>query len=274
MHFWSEQTLKDEPFSQQYRSVVELRFQIRSGEFQQQTSGQANGFVQANIVILPKKWAEDFLKFCVKNPKPCPLITVSEPGEYILNDLGKNLDIRTDVPAYLVFRDGQKVDELKDLKTIWQDDLVTFALGCSFSFESALIDAGLSLRHVKAGTNVPMYKTNIDTNAAGEFFGKVVVSMRSFTVPEAIQAIQVTSRYRSAHGAPIYFGDPSAIGIDDLSSPDFGDYVEVKENEVPIFWACGVTPQLAIEHAKIPFCITHKPGYMLITDILNAQLSL
>jgi uncharacterized protein YcsI (UPF0317 family) len=274
MHFWSEQTVTNEASAQHLAEVHLLRSRIRSGEYRRQTSGQVNGFVQANIVILPQQWAADFLKYCVKNPKPCPLIAVSEPGQYLLDELGNDVDIRTDVPEYLLFKNGQKVDELANLNSIWQDDLVTFALGCSFSFESALIEAGLPLRHVSCGNNVPMYKTNIDTNSAGPFSGKMVVSMRPFSIADAIQAIQITSRYRSVHGAPVHFGDPQAIGINDLHQPDFGDPVELQDHETPVFWACGVTPQLAIEQAKIPFCITHKPGYMLITDLLNAQLSL
>ncbi|MGH1441223.1 MAG: putative hydro-lyase [Cellvibrionaceae bacterium] len=274
MHFWSEQTLTDTPSAKHLSAVRDLRNQIRSGDYQSQTSGKGDGFVQANIVILPQEWAADFLKFCVKNPKSCPLIAVSEPGEYILDNLGKNIDIRTDVPKYYIFRDGRVAEELTSLQSVWRDDLVTFALGCSFSFESALIEAGLVLAHVASKSNVPMYKTSIDSNTAGAFSGKMVVSMRPLTVSETIQAIQITSRYKSVHGAPIHFGDPSAIGITDINAPDFGDKVNVEQDQIPVFWACGVTPQLAIQQAKIPFCITHKPGYMLVTDMLNAQLSL
>ncbi|MGH1486925.1 MAG: putative hydro-lyase [Cellvibrionaceae bacterium] len=274
MHFWSEQHVDNNEVNHSVAEVHQLRNKIRSGEFCQQTSGLVSGYVQTNIVILPSALAGDFLKFCVKNPKPCPLIAVSEPGEFQLKDLGPDIDIRTDVPKYLTYTNGQLTEELNDLHSVWQDDFVTFVLGCSFSFEAALLEANLPIRHIDNCTNVPMFKTNIDTNAAGVFNGKTVVTMRPFSAADAIKAVQITSRYRSVHGAPIHLGDPSLIGIDDLSQPDFGDKVEVKKGEIPVFWACGVTPQLAIEQAKIPFCITHKPGYMLITDLLNAQLSL
>ncbi len=274
MQFWSEQTVPVLNTDSYLAEASQARALIRTGQFTQQTSGLASGHVQTNIVILPKKWASDFLKFCVKNPKPCPLISVSEPGEFNLSDLGNDIDIRTDLPTYYVYENGQLDRELNDLNDIWRDDLVTFALGCSFSFEAALIEAGLSVRHINAGTNVPMYKTNIPTESSGPFAGNTIVSMRPFSVEDAIKAIQVTSHYRAVHGAPIHFGDPEAIGIKDLSQPDFGDTVDIKKNEIPVFWACGVTPQLAIEQAQIPLCITHKPGYMLITDLLNAQLAL
>lgn len=255
------------------RSAHSARKPIRRGAYTGQTSALAPGIVQGNVVILPGDWAGEFLQFCRRNPKPCTPIAVSEPGDPMLPELGEDIDIRTDVPAYCVFEHGKKVAEPTDLHDRWRDDLVTFVLGCSFSFEQALVEAGLRIRHWDAGTTVPMYKTNIETAATPRFSGPTVVSMRPFTPADAIGAIRITSRYPSVHGAPIHFGDPAAIGIADIDAPDYGDAVEVREGEVPVFWACGVTPQAAIERAKPPLCITHKPGSMLISDLPNSALA-
>jgi len=229
--------------------------------------------VQGNVVILPKALADDFLRYCQLNPKPCPVLAVSQPGDPMLPKLGADIDIRTDVPRYRVWRRGELIDEPTDLRALWRDDLVTFVIGCSFSFEQALLDAGLSLRHVDQNRNVAMYRTNIATEAAGPFHGPMVVSMRPLKAKAAIRAIQVPSRFPDVHGAPVHLGDPSLIGIADLSQPDYGDAVDVMPDELPVFWACGVTPQAAIAQAKPEFCITHAPGAMLITDLLNHQLA-
>lgn len=250
-----------------------LRQTIRVGAHTGNTSGLAPGFVQCNIVILPAAWAGDFMRFCQLNPRPCPLIaTVNSPGDYTLPPLG-DVDIRTDVPSYRIFRDGELVEELSDITALWQDDLVTFALGCSFSFEEALLADGLEVRNVTEAVNVPMYRTNIDCNSAGPFAGKMVVSMRPFRAADAIRAIQICTRFPSVHGAPIHLGDPDLIGIGDLAQPDYGDAVSVGENELPLFWACGVTPQVALAAARPPFAITHSPGCMLVTDLRNSQLA-
>jgi uncharacterized protein YcsI (UPF0317 family) len=233
----------------------------------------ARDHVQGNVVILPKALADDFLRYCQLNPKPCPVLAVSQPGDPMLPKLGADIDIRTDVPRYRVWRRGELIDEPTDLRALWRDDLVTFVIGCSFSFEQALLDAGLSLRHVDQNRNVAMYRTNIATEAAGPFHGPMVVSMRPLKAKAAIRAIQVTSRFPDVHGAPVHLGDPSLIGIADLSQPDYGDAVDVMPDELPVFWACGVTPQAAIAQAKPEFCITHAPGAMLITDLLNHQLA-
>lgn len=230
--------------------------------------------MQANLVILPANLAGDFLQFCQRNPKPCPLLAVSEPGDPRMPALGADLDLRTDVPRYRIWRDGVLVAEPSDIVDLWRDDLVGFALGCSFSFEEALVDAGLELRHWTQNCNVPMYKTDRPTAAAGVFRGPLVVSMRPFRAIDAIKAIQVTSRYAAVHGAPVHLGDPRQIGISNLSRPDFGDPVEVHADELPVFWACGVTPQAVVMEAKPAFCITHAPGHMLVTDLRNAALSL
>jgi uncharacterized protein YcsI (UPF0317 family) len=246
---------------------------IRAGEFTGQTSGLAEGHVQGNVVILPKALAHDFLHYCQRNPKPCPLLAVSEPGHAALPSLGADLDIRTDVPRYRVWRRGELVAEPTDIRDVWREDLVTFVIGCSFSFEQALIEAGLPVRHIEQGRNVPMYRTTVATAQAGPFGGPLVVTMRPMRAQAAIRAIQVTSRFPGVHGAPVHIGDPSLIGIRDLAKPDYGDAVDVHANEIPVFWACGVTPQAAIEQARPDFCVTHAPGAMLITDLLNQQLA-
>jgi uncharacterized protein YcsI (UPF0317 family) len=249
------------------------RAAIRSGEFSGHTSGLAEGHVQGNVVILPSALANDFLRYCQRNPKPCPLLAVSEPGESLLPSLGTDIDIRTDLPRYRVWRDGVLTDQPTDICHLWRDDLVTFVIGCSFSFEEALLQAGLPLRHIAQNRNVAMYRSNIATTPSGAFSGPMVVSMRPLRASDAIRAIQITSRFPNVHGAPVHIGDPTQIGITDLSAPDYGDAVEVMPDEVPVFWACGVTPQAAITQARPEFCITHAPGAMLITDLLNHQLA-
>jgi len=256
-------------------NAYQLRRLIRQNKFTHNTSGFAQGCVQGNVVILPKDWASDFLQFCQFNPKPCPLIGMSaNAGDYILPELGQDIDIRTDVPSYLLFENGQLKQELTDIKSLWRDDLVTFVLGCSFSFEEALITDGLEIRNISENKNVPMYKTTIACKSAGRFSGDTVVSMRPMQAKDAIRAIQICSRFPSVHGAPIHFGQPELIGITNINKPDYGDAVTIKEHEVPVFWACGVTPQLVLEQTKPPFCITHSPGKMLVTDITNASLAI
>ena len=250
-----------------------LRANIRSGKHTGNTSGFCPGHVQCNIVILPSAQANDFLRLCQLNPKPCPLVAMSNtPGDFSVPPLG-DIDIRSDVPSYRVFRDGILHEEITDISSLWRDDLVTFALGCSFSFEEALLADGLEVRNVTDGVNVPMYRTNIDCKPAGAFSGKMVVSMRPFKAADAIRAVQICTRFPSVHGAPIHLGDPAQIGIADLGQPDYGDAVSLGKDELPVFWACGVTPQVALEAAKPPFAITHSPGCMLVTDLRNSQLA-
>lgn len=253
--------------------ALDVRLAIRSGRWTSHTSGLADDHVQGNVVILPQALAGDFLRYCQRNPKPCPVLAVSEPGDPTLPKLGADIDIRTDVPRYRVWRHGELVDQPTDVTALWRDDLVTFVIGCSFSFEQALLEAGLALRHVDQKKNVAMYRTSIATEPAGPFSGPMVVSMRPMTAAAAIRAIQVTSRFPDVHGAPVHIGDPAQIGIADLSRPDYGDAVDVLPGELPVFWACGVTPQAALAQAKPEFCITHAPGAMLITDLLNRQLA-
>jgi uncharacterized protein YcsI (UPF0317 family) len=256
-------------------SPLDLRKKIRSGEFTGNTSGYSQGYVQGNLCILPADWANDFLQFCQSNPKPCPLIGLSSnPGDTNIAKLGADLDIRTDIPSYRIFRDGELQQEVNDVRDIWRDDLVSFVLGCSFSFEEALIADGLEIRNVSEGVNVPMYRTDIDCASAGRFGGKMVVSMRPMLPVDAIRAIQICTRFPSVHGAPIHFGDPDLIGIANIDAPEFGDAVTIRNHEVPVFWACGVTPQVALEQARPPFCITHSPGCMLVTDLPNSHLAI
>ncbi|WP_034295685.1 putative hydro-lyase [Herbaspirillum sp. RV1423] len=253
-------------------SAHDARQPIRAGIWDKHTSGLAPPNVQCNIVILPAGLASDFLHFCQRNPKPCPLLAVSEPGVPFLPDLGQDIDIRTDVPRYHVWRDGVMQQECTDIRALWSDDLVTFALGCSFSFEHALMETGIPLRHVEEGKNVAMFKTNMPTMPAGPFHGPMVVSMRPMSTAHAIRAVQITSRVPAVHGAPVHLGNPALIGIADIAQPDFGDAIDILPEELPVFWACGVTPQAVVMAARPPFCITHAPGHMLITDLLNKDL--
>jgi uncharacterized protein YcsI (UPF0317 family) len=257
------------------RALAErVRGSIRRGEWTKHTSGLADELVQGNVVILPQALADDFLRFCERNPKPCPLLAVGTPGNPLLPTLGEGVDIRSDLPRYRVWREGELVDEPTDIQALWRDDLVTFVIGCSFSFEQALMAAGMRLRHVDQGRNVAMYQTNVPTVPAGPFAGPMVVSMRPLKAADAARAAQITARFPEVHGAPVHIGDPALIGITDLARPDYGDAVDVLPDEVPVFWACGVTPQAAIAQARPPFCITHAPGAMLITDLLNHQLAI
>jgi uncharacterized protein YcsI (UPF0317 family) len=251
-----------------------VRLRVRRGEFRGTTAGLAPGYVQANLAILPRDLATEFLRFCQLNPKPCPLLAASEPGDPRLPTLGADLDIRTDVPRYRIWRDGQLIEEVPDIKAYWRDDLVAFLLGCSFSFEEALLEDGIPLRHIACGGNVPMYRTNIATAPAGRFHGPLVVSMRPLKPADAIRAVQITSRFPAVHGAPVHIGKPELIGIEDIMQPDYGDAVAVGADELPVFWACGVTPQSVIAAVKPDFCITHAPGYMLVTDLKNSRMAI
>ncbi len=251
-----------------------VRLRVRRGEHRGPTAGCAPGYVQANLAILPSELATEFLRFCQLNPKPCPLLAASEPGDPRLPGLGADLDIRTDISRYRIWRDGELIEEVPDIKAHWRDDLVAFLLGCSFSFEEALLEDGIPLRHVASGCNVAMYRTNIDTVPAGRFRGPLVVSMRPLRAADAIRAVQITSRFPAVHGAPVHIGNPGLIGIEDITRPDYGDPVAIEADELPVFWACGVTPQSVIAAVKPPFCITHAPGHMLVTDLKNSRMAI
>ncbi len=260
--------------SQTYVTPRDVRLAARSGTLVGSTAGMANGFVQVNLVIMPEEQANGFLRFCQANPKPCPVLAVSEPGARHCDLLGEDLDIARDVPSYRIYRDGEFDSTLTDVSAVWRDDLVTFALGCSFSFEHALLQNGVPVRHIEEGRNVPMYKTSIPLRRAGGFSGNMVVSMRPFRAAAAIRAVQITTRFPQTHGAPVHLGDPSLIGIKNLGSPDYGDAVSVAPDEIPVFWACGVTPQQVLMDSGIGFAITHTPGHMLVTDIPESQVAL
>ena len=256
-------------------SGLDIRRLCRTGAFVEPTSGLAAGYVQCNVVMMPADSAPYFRDFCEHNPRPCPLLAMSEaPGSVELAALGTDIDIRTDLPQYRIWRDGALTERCSDVAHVWEDDWVAFALGCSFSFEEALISAGIAIRNITEGVNVPMYRTNISCTAAGPFAGNMVVSMRPMPAADVIEAIQICARFPSVHGAPIHIGDPGHLGIDDLSRPDFGDPVTLHSNDMPVFWACGVTPQVALEAAKLPIAITHEPGHMLVTDLKNTDLAI
>ena len=250
------------------------RLAIRAGKHTGATSGLAPGFVQGNLAILPQAMAGDFLRFCQLNPKPCPLIGSSAPGDWRVPELAADLDIRTDLPRYCVWKHGELAEEPEDLLKVWRDDLVVFVIGCSFSFEEALMADGIEMRHITLNQNVPMYRTSIATKPAGPFHGPMVVSMRPLKPADAIRAVQITTRFPAVHGAPVHIGKPELIGIKDVMKPDYGDAVEVRADELPVFWACGVTPQSVIATVKPDFCITHYPGSMLVTDRKNTEFAI
>jgi len=255
------------------RRGATARASARSGAIDGHTSGLADDLVQANLVVLPRALAGDFLLYCQRNPKPCPVLAVGDAGSPTLPMLGAGIDLRHDLPRYRVWRHGELVDEPTDVAALWRDDLVAFAIGCSFSFEWALQGEGIRLRHVEQRRNVAMYRSAIATQPAGAFGGPMVVSMRPLRAADAIRAVQITARMPAVHGAPVHLGNPALIGIADLARPDYGDAVEVMADELPVFWACGVTPQAALAQARPDFCITHAPGAMLVSDLMNHQLA-
>jgi uncharacterized protein YcsI (UPF0317 family) len=255
------------------KSPKQLRELIRHNELVRPTAGLAPGYAQANLVVLPKGLAFDFLLFCQRNPKPCPVLEVLEAGEFVPVGIAPEADIRSDIARYRIFRHGQFTAEESDITGYWNNELVSFLLGCSFTFESALQRAGVPLRHIVQEKNIAMYKTNIPTVPAGVFSGPLVVTMRPIRQDQVVKAIRVTSRYPAVHGAPVHIGNPDRIGIRDLSHPDYGDAVEIKNDEVPVFWACGVTPQAVAIQSRPSLMITHAPGYMFITDIRDEELA-
>jgi uncharacterized protein YcsI (UPF0317 family) len=250
----------------------EIRRRIRSGEWRSPTAGLAPGFAQANLVVVPRDTAYDFLVFCQRNPKPCPLIDVTDPGNPEPPYAARGADLRTDLPRYRVYRRGELETEETEITRFWRPDLVAFLLGCSFTFETAMQHAGLPVRHIEDGRNVSMYVTTTACQAAGGLHGPMVVSMRPLPLVLVPRAVLITGRYPRAHGAPVHVGDPEAIGIRDLARPDFGDPPRIEPGEVPVFWACGVTPQAVAREAKVDLMITHAPGHMFITDLLDEDL--
>lgn len=256
----------------QHSTPAEIRGLCRSGAFSGQTAGMADGHVQANLMIVPAAYAFDFLLFCQRNPKPCPLVEVLEAGCFT-PACAEGGDLRTDLPGYAIYRNGVLTEQPEDIRCYWRDDLVGFILGCSFSFENALMLEGIKLRHIEKRKNVAMYKTNLACHSAGRMQGNMVVSMRPIKAENVTRAVQITARYPRVHGAPVHIGYPQGLGIADLSKPDFGDPVLLMDDELPVFWACGVTPQYIAELSRLPFCITHSPGKMLVTDLKNEELA-
>lgn len=250
----------------------QLRELIRRNEFVKPTAGLANGFAQANLVVLKKEEAFDFLLFAQRNPKSCPILDVTEPGSPIPAMAAPSADIRTDLPKYRIYRHGVLTEEVTDITEYWEEDMVGFLIGCSFTFEHALLRNDISVRHIEEDCNVPMYITNIPCVKAGKFHGMTVASMRPIRQEEVVRAVQVTSRFPAVHGAPIHIGNPEELGITELSRPDFGDAVTIRDGEVPVFWACGVTPQAVAMATKPPLMITHAPGHMFITDLQDEKL--
>lgn len=251
---------------------LEVRKLIREGKITCQTSGMCLGYAQANLVIVPKNIAYDFLLFTQRNPKSCPLLEVGDVGDKFLKYLGKDINIAKDIPKYRIYKKGELIGEYTDIEKFWREDFVSFLIGCSFSFESELLEADIPVRHIEKGCNVPMFITNIDCNEAGIFKGKMVVSMRPIPKDKVVKSVLVSGSMPKVHGAPIHIGNPEDIGIKDINKPDFGDKVIIKEGEVPVFWPCGVTPQSVIMNVKPEIVITHSPGHMLITDIKNVNL--
>jgi uncharacterized protein YcsI (UPF0317 family) len=251
---------------------AQVREKIRSGEITGQTSGMCPGYAQANLAVLPRDLAYDFLLFTQRNPAPCPILEVSDVGSRTLRLIAPGADIARDIPRYRVYEKGVLTGEHCDAAHLWRDDFVSFLIGCSFSFEEDLLQAGIPVRHIEEGRNVPMYLTHIPCVPAGIFHGNMVVSMRPMTPAQALRAAVITGAMPRVHGAPIHVGDPAAIGITDIRRPDFGDPPTIRPGEVPVFWPCGVTPQAAIMAAKPPIAITHAPGHMLITDVKNITL--
>jgi uncharacterized protein YcsI (UPF0317 family) len=254
-------------------NAEELRQLIRRGDWQTPTSGAAHGFVQANLVMLPKKQAFDFLLFCVRNPKPCPILDVLEPGNFEPS-IAPGADLRTDLPRYRIYRNGDLSEEVNDVSKSISDDTVSFLLGCSFSFENAMLAAGLPIRNIEEGRNVSMYITSRRCRPAGPFRAPLVVTMRPMTPAQAVRAVQITTRFHLTHGAPVHIGDPTEIGITDLGEPDFGDPVTIRAGEIPVFWACGVTSALAATAPALPLVITHCPGNMFVSDLRDEEMTL
>lgn len=255
------------------RHPREIRADIRAGRLTGVTAGLGQNYVQCNLAVLPKAQAYDFLLFCQRNPKPCPLVEVCDAGSSEPLGVAPGADLRTDIAKYRIFESGELKAEVDDARAYWRDDLVAFLLGCSFTFEWALMEAGVKLWHVENGKGVAMFRTSLACRPAGVFHGPVVVSMRPIPAGQLSKVVTASARYPGAHGAPVHIGDPSAIGIADIMRPDYGDPQAFGPGDVPVFWACGVTPQAVALAAKVPFMITHSPGHMFVTDMPNAALA-
>ena len=255
-------------------SPREIRALTRERRWTGGTEGLATGYAQANLVILLQEAAFDFMLFCLRNPKPCPIVEVTDPGSPLVRQVARDADLRTDLARYCVYEHGERVAEPEDITDYWRDDLVGFLLGCSYSFETALLNANIPLRHLEEDKIVSLYTTNLPCEPAGRFGGPMVVSMRPIRHAQVVRAVQVTSRFPATHGAPVHIGDPSIIGIDDLDDVCLGTgRVEIRSDEVPVFWGCGCTPQAVALESKLDFMITHKAGHLFITDVLSEEIA-
>jgi len=249
-----------------------VREAIRGGRWDGVTHGLAGGFVQANLVVVPRDNAFDFLRFCILNPKPCPVIEVLAVGDPITRTCARDADIRTDLSRYRVYRDGVLVEEVPDLRRHWRDDHVGFLLGCSLSFDRAMLDANIPIPHLeRSDGRLAVYISGIACNPSGIFHGPMVVTMRPIPRRLLVRTIEVTGRYPIAHGSPVHVGNPADIGIQDLGRVDWGRASELTDDEVPVFWACGITPQAVAMASRIPEMFTHAAGHMFITDVSLAQ---
>ncbi len=249
---------------------------VRRAAWQQRfdglTTGLAPGYVQANLAVLPASEAADFVAFCRANAAACPVLAVGSPGVPRLPELGADIDVRTDLPAYWIYRDGKRAATVTDIAALWRADHVAVAIGCWFSMEDALVRAGVRLRHVELGIQGPLFRTTRQTVRVGRFGGPLVVSMRPFAVDAVDTVRQVTARFSRVHGAPLHVGDPGALGIADIARPDFGEVLTPLAGEVPMFWGCGLTALTALEQSGLPLFITHAAGAMLVTDLRNDAL--
>ena len=256
------------------KSPAEVRAAIRKGEIDFPTAGMCRGYAQANLIILPPEYAADFEEYAKRNPIPCPVLEIIKGEQPLTHDMGEGGNICSDIPRYRIYRDGVwDGKEITDVTEYWKEGYVGFLIGCSFSFEEALMAAGIEVRHIAQGRNVPMYKTNIQTVKAGPFEGPMVCSMRPMTPENAQKAYDITVKMPNVHGAPVHMGDAAGVGVADVMKPDYGEAVDIYEGEIPVFWPCGVTPQAAVENAKPTIAITHAPGHMFITDIINSELN-
>lgn len=254
-------------------SPAQLRALFRNESLVLPTAGLCPDYVQANLAILPGAYAEDFAEFIRKNPKPCPLLEVITGDVPISKTIAPGSDITRDFPLYRVYRHGEPQEDIPDGSHLWTPDMAAFMIGCSLTFEASLVRGGIPLKHYEQNKRVPMYNTDIPCVPSALFYGNYVVSMRPVKRELVPLAVSITEKMDYAHGAPVQLGNPEEIGIFDIEHPDYGDPLEIADDEIPVFWACGVTAQAAAQQTKPEIMISHSPGYMLITDIRISDLS-
>ncbi|WP_299615572.1 putative hydro-lyase [Pelagibius sp.] len=270
----AEQDVDDVRNKLETGSARDVREAVRAGAWRTTTHGLARGFVQANVAIVPEAYALDFMRFCHRNPKPCPLLDVTDTGDPEFRQIAPGSDVRTDLSEYSVYRDGELAAEPGDIRDLWREDLVAFAMGCSLSFDQILLDHGIDVAHLdRPGGRIAVYTSGLQCAAAGPFEGPMVVSMRPIPRHQLDRVIEVTSRYPATHGGPVHVGDPREIGIDDPDKVDWGAPAVVGPEDETVFWGCGVTPQAVAMAARLPLMITHKTGHMLLTDLRLKELA-